>query len=200
MPPIPLTYDGLNNITDHGEAVGKEVQTEDLQRSSCPWRQLLAYDNPSILFSAGPSLCIKLRRAPVGLVLHPCFLLFFHPLLITSLGACDLFTRQVAAPDRVPDVLLASSWLTALMLSSPLGTRQGVSPCMYRKELLCLLHCSPPLQSLHFWSSGCSSRPFDCIYPLGMTFPYIPLMWIRESAAHLLLVYSLMSSVGVADG
>lgn len=45
---------------------------------------------------------------------------------------------------------LASSWVAALLLSSPLGTGQEVNPC---KELRCLLHCSQVLQSLHFWSS-----------------------------------------------
>lgn len=53
-------------MTNHDNTVSKEVQTEDSpQRNSFPWWQLLSYANPSILFSVGPSLCIKLLRALV---------------------------------------------------------------------------------------------------------------------------------------
>lgn len=61
------------------------MQTEySPQRSSCPWCQLLCYANPSILFSAGPSLCIKLLWAlvrcgqPVFLWLRSVFPVIFQ--------------------------------------------------------------------------------------------------------------------------
>lgn len=68
--------------------------------------------------------------------------------------------------------------------SSPRGTGQDVNPGMYHRELRCLLHCSLVLQSLQFWSSYCSSRPFDCIFPLGMTFWYVLLMDQWVSVTH----------------